>query len=242
MLLTLQWSTHAVRLVLAGILLVLVWGRGQRLPGVARAGWAVITACALLYALDNPLIVALSELRTVHPSLANLYYHVYRTTYLLNAVASYAAPAILLALFLERRRGRAVAWTVVVAMVAFGMALPGAAASWDELLRATRILSFLGIAAYLSFWGALFLGYLSGVDLYLAGFLAIDTIFVVLTPVQEVFFQLVGQAAAGNYWEVLQALQLLTTMAQVGVVLALWLALGRGAPVRSFRMAVLRSR
>jgi hypothetical protein len=147
----------------------------------------------------------------------------------LHAVLSAALPAALMALA-GIGRVRVAGLLVVWAAVVIGALAAGAGAlhSWDRLLDATRVLSFIGIPAYLGFLGLMVLGHLPGLDRYLGWFIAVRAVFVILVPIQEVFFQTVGRDAAGQLWHLSQFLQFLTGAIHLAIVLLLLRALSGG--------------
>src|SRR5690606_24980729 len=158
---------------------------------------------------------------------------VYNATYLLHAMMSAALPAVLALLYLGGVHARRVCIAILAAVVLIGMAaIPaGAMQSWERLLDVTRILSFIAIGGYLGLCALYITGRLGRVDSYIAVFVGIRTVFILLLPVQEVILQSVGRATAAKIWHLHQFIQLATGLAQFAVVAALILAT-RGAGSR----------
>lgn len=236
LLLVLRLLTVAVRLALATALIYLVVKQRSTLSRPVWVVWTLIAASMTVFAVDNAAAELLSSLRRDLPEDAQLhqfYFSVYHFSYLLNAVLVALWPAAAIAALGGRGRLRSAWVAVAIGVVAVGGVglLSGTQESWDVLLRFTRILSFVGIGAYLGFWTFFFLGRLPRTDVYLAGFLAVRTIFELLVPVQEVFFQMVGRASSNQIWHVLQFLQVATESATLVIVLALIGALGSGRPL-----------
>jgi hypothetical protein len=235
-LLLLRILTVAARLGLAAALLTLVIRHGRSLAHPARSCWTLVALAAALLALDNLVLeivaAALAERGTALDT--QVRYLLYHATYVAHAFMGVLVPLGALALFggAGRLRRGAVAAMLTGAAVTAIAAGTGALTDWSQLLVHTRLLSFLTVAAYLVFWAAVALGYLARVDAYLAGYLAVDTVFELLLPVQGVFFQLAGREAAASLWHLLQFLQFATALAQLVIVLALLYALaqGRGLP------------
>lgn len=147
-----------------------------------------------------------------------IYYHLF----LLNGLLDAALPILILMLFLAGTRYRrwSLAWLGVIVLTgAAGLAL-GAVRSWGELLVTSQVLTFQGIVGYLVFFGAYLLKRLPGVDLYLAAFLAVDAVFVLVLPIQQAFFQLVGLDESTSIWHFHQLLQLTAAGIQVVIVLS----------------------
>lgn len=224
---TLFLLTHAARLLLAGLLCVLVVRRGPALARPARLAWVVLAAFYVVLALDNVLIETLR--RTLGGDHAG-YLQIYNQTYLLNSVLSYALPGALLAVLAATRKFR-----IVAAAAALALGLGGALvvvwqppASWESLFAVTRVLSLLGIAGYLVFVALHVLGKLPAAGRHLGAVVGIRAAFVLLVPVNEAFFAWLERSRAeggvgadvtlADYWLLLQILQLVATLAQVGVV------------------------
>jgi hypothetical protein len=234
-LLLLRVLTVAARLGLAAALITLVTRHGRALPQPARSCWTLVAMAAALLAVDNLVLeTTAAGLAGGGTALdAQVRYRMYHATYLAHALVGLLVPLAALALFGGAgvlRRG-ALAGMLAGAAVTAVAAGTGALTDWSGLLVHTRLLSFLTVAAYLVFWASVMLGYLARVDAYLVGFLALDTLFELLLPVQAVFFQYAGREAAANLWHLLQFLQFSTALAQTVIVLALVYALARGRDI-----------
>ncbi|MFW6200999.1 MAG: hypothetical protein ACOC8B_00340 [Gemmatimonadota bacterium] len=163
---------------------------------------------------------------------------VYQALYLGQTLIGATIPIILLALLPRRRSWRRVAWgalVVMVAVAAVGVARD-ALADWDVLLGSTRVIYFISIAVHLLFWALFALAAVEAVGTHLAVFMAIETVFVLLIPAQEAYFQVLGLAGADQIWHLNQFLQMVTAFAQAGIVI--WL-LRVGARVRPTRVEAL---
>lgn len=228
--------TLVARLLLAGALLTVVLRRANRLSPTSWRAWVAVTVVYTVLAADNAVLEVLAAAVRDLPAYARLrwvQFFFYNATYLLHAVLSAALPAVLVAAA-GAGRVRTIALLGAAAAVLVGAegVAGGALETWDRLLRSTRVLSFLGLTAYLSFLGLLLLGWLSGLDRYLVWFIGVRTAFVVLVPIQEVFFEAVGQAEARQLWHLPQFLQFAVAATQLGIVILLLRALrgGRGVP------------
>ena len=217
--------TLVTRLLLAAALVAVV-SRGARRLGVTRwRAWLVVAIATVVVAADNAVLEALAAAARGLPedaALVKVRYTVYHGTYLLHAVLSTALPAALMALAgagWVRTAGLVVVWAAaVIGALAAGA---GALQSWDRLLEATRVLSFVGIPAYFGFLGLMLLGHLPGLDRFLGWFIGVRTVYVILVPIQEVYFQHVGRAWAARLWHVPQSFQFLMGAIQLGIVLLL---------------------
>ncbi len=233
LLLFLRIVTLAVRCALAGGLLLLVFGRARKMTAAARAAWSVSAIVYVALALDNAMVEAFSALavRDAASAFRALQDHFYNGAYLVNALLSAGLPLSLLAVYRGRpRTGLQLLLPAVAALAVVGIAT-GVLGQRSVLLGWTRILSFVGVAGYLGFWAMAALGRLHGLDVYFAGFLAVRTVFVLLLPVQEAFFQIIGQAPAAYFWDLSEFLQLATGAAQAVIVAALLASLARGTAV-----------
>lgn len=243
----LLFGTHALRLLLAGLLCALLLRHGGDLSRPARSAWLLLAAFYVVLALDNILIEALR--RSLGPGHAG-YLRFYNQVYLLNSILSYALPAALLAVLAATPRVRAISGLAALALGAGGamVALGRPPDSWESLFNVTRILSLLGIAGYLAFVALHVLGRLPAAGRHLGAVVGIRAGFVLLVPVNEAFFDWLerSRAAGGvgadttlaDYWLLLQILQLVATAAQVGVVSHL---LRRGVPDPGIRRPDLRA-
>lgn len=221
--------TLLARLLLAVALLVVVSGRPGRLEQPRWACWLVLAIAFTVMAVDNA-ILEVWWLATRHlPEEAPLEQarHVfYNATYLLHAVLSAATPAVLIGL-LGQARTRRVGWLVAGAagVTGAGAVVAGALASWDLLLDSTRVLAFIGVPSHLAFLALVLVGHLPAPDRYLVWFMAVRALFVTLTPIQEVFYQMVGRESAHHLWHLSQSLQLAMAVTCLCIVLLLVRAL-----------------
>ncbi|MFW6201145.1 MAG: hypothetical protein ACOC8B_01085 [Gemmatimonadota bacterium] len=160
---------------------------------------------------------------------------VYQALYLTQTLIGAAIPIVLLALLPRHRSWRRIAWAALAVMVAVAMVgvARDALADWDVLLGSTRVIYFISIAAHLLFWALFALAAVEAVGTHLAVFMAIETVFVLLIPAQEAYFQVLGLSGADQIWHLNQFLQMATAFAQAGVVI--WL-LRVGARVRPTRV------
>lgn len=221
----LRGLTLATRLLLAAALLVLVSGRVGRLERLRWSCWLVIAVASTVLAVDNAALEVWALAARGLPEDAPLEQarHVfYNATYLLHAVLSAAIPATLIGL-LGRAWTRSAGWLLAgaAAVTGVGAAVAGALESWELLLDSTRLLAFIGVPAYLAFLALVLVGHLPVPDRYLVWFVAVRAAFVILTPIQEVFFQMVGRQASRHLWHLSQFLQLATAVACLAIVLLL---------------------
>lgn len=238
----LEWlfaSTVVGRLVLAAALVWLLLGPGRALESRARTVWGFVAVLVGVVAVDNLVYEGLRWVAADAPAdggaerARRIFYNF---AYLFHGALSAALPAAVLERLSHGRQRRVFRVVLAATGGLFLLAVvDGALPSWEVLLDHTRILSFLAIAGYLAFWALLLLGRIPPVDVYFAGFLGARTLFVLLLPVQEVFFQWAGRDAATRFWAVNQALQLAMTVVQLVLVLALARLLTRGRPVRRVR-------
>lgn len=226
----------AGRVVLAVLLVVLLVRFRRYLPAVIAKCWAVILF-AVGYAAANgvwieALAVGFSELAPDAPRRL-FFYPIYHAGYLINASLAALLPAALLALLLK---GSVAGWAALAAVYGGGLVavsglLRGSHTHWDVLMSTSAPLEILGLAGWLAFFIAYFLGYLPRVDGYLAGFVAVSAVFVMLTPMHDVLFRAVGRSRAENVFDPLLALQLGRYAVQIPIVVALMLTLRRGGAV-----------
>nr|PZN89595.1 MAG: hypothetical protein DIU52_12860 [bacterium] len=222
------------RLLLALALIVVV-SRGRRALGeTCWRAWLAVAVVFSIVAVDNAALVLFEpEVRGLPADapLMKVWDALYHWTYLLHAVLSAALPASLMALGgggWVRVTGLVAIWVaVVVGALAVG---GGALQNWDRLLDATRVLSFVGVPAYLGVLGLLSLGHLPELDRFLGAFIAVRTVYAILVPIQEVFFQHVGPFVAVYLWHLPQSLQILTSAIQLGIVLLLLRSLAAARP------------
>lgn len=228
--------TMAGRVALAAVLGWLLVSRGRQLRPRARTVWTFIAVVTLVVVVDNLTYELLQRLEAdaaPGSALEGLDAAFFNFSYLLHSVLSMALPAVILERLTDGwRRGLALVALLAAAMLFAAAILAGALPSWEVLLRYTRVFSFLGITCYLGFWALLALGELAPVDVYLAVFLGARTVFIILLPIQEVFFEWVGLEAAAEIWHLNQLLQLAMTVVQLGAAAALLRVLARGRSVR----------
>lgn len=238
----LRLLTMVTRLCLAAALLVLVVKRGASLTGTSRQAWVALASVFTILAFDNLGLEVFAGFNAygIAPEVAGPLHKVfYHVTYLLHAVLAAALPAVVLSIYLQARRGvMAAAMLAPVALVTVVAVARGALSDWGTLLSHSRYLSFLSIGAFLVFWTFVLLGRVRRVDAYLAGFIAVETLFEVLLPIQEIFFQLAGSSRAKEMWHLSQFLQFATAAAELAVVLAMIGALSRGRAVGVVRVPV----
>jgi len=226
--------TFLTRLLLA-LALIMVVSRGRRGLGETRwRAWLAVAVVFTVVAVDNAVLGLFEpEVRGLPADapLMKVWDALYHTTYLLHAVLSAALPASLMALAGSgwvRVTGWVTIWVAVVVGAVAGGA--GALQSWDRLLDATRVLSFVGVSAYLGVLGLMSLGHLPELDRFLGAFIAVRTVYAILVPIQEVFFQHVGPFRAVYLWHLPQSLQFLTSAIQLGIVLLLLRSLSAACP------------
>jgi hypothetical protein len=209
-------------MLVASLVALLVVGRGGTLSRVRWPGWFVVTVVHGSFALNGLLAESLLLFWPAEVQLRALGRILYHLIFLMNGVLDAVLPVVLLSLFLgvtDYRRWPLAGLAVVGLTVVVGLAL-GAARNWDMLLDVAQVLSFQAIVWHLIFFGLYLLKRLPQVDLYLAVFVAIDAIFQVLLPIQQMFFQVVTRTDAAGIWHLHQLLQLSATVAQVAIVLS----------------------
>ncbi|HLU25149.1 MAG TPA: hypothetical protein VKZ58_05540 [Longimicrobiales bacterium] len=237
----LRGLTLAVRVAMTLGIVYVVVRRRDALSRTTHLAWVVLGVLYGVLAFDNLVLEVLAVLRRGQPPdslIAQTRAFVYNATYLLHAMMSAALPAVLALLYLEGTHIRRLCYAVLAAVVLIGAAAIPAGAmetwanlSWERLLDVTRILSFVAIGGYLGLCALYVTGRLGRVDPYLAVFVGIRTVFILLLPVQEVILQSVGRETAAKIWHLHQFIQLATGVAQFLVVMALILAT-RGAGSR----------
>lgn len=223
LLLILRILTALCRVALLAVLIALLFaGRRANAGKVRRPAWVMISWIHGVFILSGLFvelqhIIWAADIAQIGVQRV-LYYHLF----LLNGVLDAALPIVVLAHFLAGTRYRrwSLVWLVVIlATGAIGSAT-GALQSWGELLDISQVLTFQALIGYLVFFGVYLLKRLPGVDFYLAVFLAVDACFVLVLPIQQVFFQAVGLEASWDIWHLHQLLQLTATGIQVAVVLS----------------------
>ena len=223
--------------VVVAILIAFLLARHRRaLPKVVTRCWAIILLAVGYAAIAGVLLevfaVDFSSLPADSPRRL-MYYPMYNASYLINGSLAAMLPAALLALLL---RGSAAGWVALgslyaALLVAIVGILRGSHAHWDVLLTTTAPLEILGLLGWIAFFVAYFLGYLPRVDGYLAAFLGVSATFVMLTPMNEAIFRLVGRDAAQHVWDPLLIMQLVRYVLQAVVVGLLLRTLGTGGAV-----------
>jgi hypothetical protein len=223
LLLLLRWLTLLARgALLAALLVLLHAGRGGRLGVVLRPAWVLVSWVHGVFMAGSILVELQHLLWPDDRALREVLHELYNTLYLLNGSLDAALPLGLLVLFLGATRYRR--WALaglagVAATGAAGIGL-GVVRDWDTMMGVSQVLTFQGIAAYLVFHGLFLLKRIPEVDFYLAAFVAVDALFLVLLPIQEVIFQAVGAVAATEIWHLHQILQLAVTGVQVAIALS----------------------
>jgi hypothetical protein len=226
----------AGRLVLA-VLLVFLLGRHRRsLPDVIAKCWGVILLAVAWAAINGAWLEALAidfaELAPRAPRRL-LFYPLYNAGYLINASLAAMLPAALLALLL---RGGSAGWVALAGVyaalvIALTGILRGSHAHWEVLLTTTAPLEILGLLGWIAFFVGYFLGNLPRVDGFLAAFVGVSAVFVMLTPMNEAIFRIVGRDAANAVWDPLLVMQITRYALQVGIVALLLRALRTGRAV-----------
>jgi len=212
---------QAVLLVVLVVLLA-TWRGAGRGEEVRRPAWVMIAWIHGIFAVAG-LVVELQHFwldgDIASAAVRKLTYNIF---FLLNSALEAVLPALILAHFLKGTRYRRWSLAGVVLIVATGAAagLTGAVWDWAHMLGVSQILSFQAIVGYLVFMSAYLLKRLPGVDVYLAVFLGVDAAFVLVLPIQQVFFQAVGPSGVWEIWHPHQLLQLMATGIQVAVVLS----------------------
>lgn len=162
---------------------------------------------------------------------------IYNEAYLLAGMAFAVLPALLLLVLVQRpwvRRAGALLAVVAVGTGAYGL-VSGGASTWTSMLSVTRLLSFEGIAGYLTFCAIFLLGQMPLVDRWLASVVVTETVFELLIPVPEVFFQAVGRSDAAAIWPLLQLMQLAAAAVQLAFAWWALRALRHGGPPELLR-------
>lgn len=210
-----------VALVVALIVFLSTW-RGAGRGDVRRPAWIVIAWAHGAFSLGGILVELQYLFWNGDTALAGVRSVFYNHLFLVNSVLEAALPVALLAYFLAGTHCRRWSLAGLALIVATGIvgSATGAARNWDYLLDISQVLAFQAIVGYLIFFGAYLLKRMPGVDFYLAVFLAVDAAFVLVLPIQQVFFQAVGLEGVREIWHLHQLLQLTATGIQVAVVLS----------------------
>ncbi|HUF90168.1 MAG TPA: hypothetical protein VMR66_09325 [Gemmatimonadota bacterium] len=232
----LRVAPMALRAVLAVLVGWLVLRHRRGLPAVVTKCWMIILLAVAFAAVNGvwleALGVGLSDLPPDAPR-RRFYYPVYSAGYLINASLAAMLPAALLALLLMRTKaGWAALGTLYLALaIALSGILRGSHDDWEVLLSTTPSLQLLGLAGWTAFFVAYFLGFLPRVDGYLAAFLGVAAIFVMLTPINEAVLLLVGRENAAAVWNTLLVMQSVRYLLQIGIVALLIRTLQGGGAV-----------
>lgn len=166
-----------------------------------------------------------------------LHYALYHLTYLNMALIAAVTPMLLVAVLAPNRK----VWLAGLIASVFSSFYVGFAVfhgrfhEWEALMSAVRILDFAAIIGILTVWGLVVLRK-AEVDIYFAAFLAIETLFLFMVPIQEAFFELVGLDAAREMPGVHQVAQLLTTSIQLMIVVAALRLISRGVVLPRLRL------
>lgn len=223
-LLALRLSTLVGWLLLTCVLWYAVVVKGQGMARATRDAWFVLVSMHIIVAAGAALIEGVWALKAALPGspLLRLGQKLYNPIYLLNASVEAAVPCLLVALLVDQRGRRRIAVFVAGAVISLSWAMiaRGALDDWSALMVSTQVLSFVGIAGYLTFWGGVLLGYLMRTDEYLLGIMAVLALFHVLLPIQTAFFEFVGHGAILRIWPVHQVLQLLLVLAELAISVA----------------------
>ncbi len=236
----LRVAVMILRVVVAVLLGWLIARHRRDLPAAVRGCWLVVFV-AVAFAAANGVAIEGQTLAGANfpenAALARFREVYYDAGYLVNAVLAAAVPAALLAVLLKRS---AMGWAAVgglaaaVAIAASGVVM-GSHTSWEGLLTTASALEILALAGWIAFFVAYFLGYLPRVDGYLAAFLGVWAVFVMLTPINEAVFRMVGRDDAAAVWTTTLVMQTVRYALQAGIVALLLRtirsgrALGRGA-------------
>lgn len=166
-----------------------------------------------------------------------LFYSIYYLGYLANAAVSAVVPLLLAAVLTASNRIRVTASVLTIAVAVFTArgVTSGMVQEWHGLMGAARVLDFVAIAAHLSVWALVALRK-AEIDIYLAGFLGVETLFLLVLPVQEVFFQAAGRAGSQHMWELHQLLQLATCATQLAIVTTVYKLVSRGSVLPRLRL------
>jgi hypothetical protein len=235
--------TLVARLTFAAMAILVARRTRHGAPKPLHVAWSLVAGVFALVAASTFLLESLALAATVSPGHAGwldaVRVAIYNELYLLVGMALAGLAALLLVTLVQQpwaRRAGAVLAVVVVGTAAYGFA-GGGASDWAAMLSVTRILSFEGIAGYLTFCAIFLLGQMPLVDRWLAAIIITETVFELLIPVPEVFFQAVGQADAAAIWPLLQLMQLAAAAVQVAFVWGAYRALRRGGPSELLRQS-----
>lgn len=235
----LRVGVMVLRVVLAGLVGWLAVRHRRDLPAAVYRCWLVILATVAIATVNGVAIeslgLAVGDL-PADSSWRRFKAVYYDAGYLVNASLAAMLPAAVLAILLKRTP---LGWTAVGALlvavaVAVTGVLRGSHASWEGLLTTASLLEILGLAAWVAFFVAYFLGHLPRVDGYLAAFLGVWAVFVMLTPLPEAVYRMVGREDAATVWSTTLVMQAVRYALQSTIVVLLLRtmrsgrALGRG--------------
>jgi len=214
----------------------------QALAGRARAAWTAVAVIELAMIAGYLHAETLALVTVVRPDASAWMEHrraLYNPVYYLNAVLIAALPALLMRVLSGDLRVRAAGATLAAAIAIAGVGgfLLGATSSWPGLLGWTRAFTLAGIAGYLTVWALVAVERLPAMDVYLAAFLLMRTLYEIVKPVQELFFQEFTAAEAASIWHLHLFLQLLQRLGMIGAVAMLLSAVRRGRPPRTILAA-----
>lgn len=233
--------TLAVRLAFAAAAIIVARRTRHGVPRPLHVAWSLVAGVFTFVAASTLVLESFALTATLVPAQADwlnaVRAAIYNELYLLAGVALAALAALLLVVLVQRRwarRAGALLAVVVAGTGLFGL-ISGGASDWAAMLGVTRILSFEGIAGYLAFCAIFLLGQMPLVGRWLAAIVITETVFELLIPVPEVFFEAVGRADAAAIWPLLQLMQLAAATAQLVFVWGALRALRRGGPPELLR-------
>lgn len=196
--------------------------RTRPASGAAGRAWRWLAGLYGIIAVN----LAVAELRSAYRPFANgtalafLFGRTsYHTLYLLQTIVGALIPMALLAVLPRDPRWRRVSRVMfgIVAAIAVGAVAMGALASWELLLASTSLIYVVAGGAHLVFWALLALGALERVGRHLPWLVAFETVFVLILPVEEVFFRFVVREE-NQIWFLNVLHQAVTALAQLAVV------------------------
>lgn len=162
---------------------------------------------------------------------------IYNLGYLANATAWAAVPLLLVTVLSSARGARLIAAAFaagVMAYAAWGVT-SGIVHEWEGLLETVRYIDFVAIGGNLLLWSLVVLRKVE-IDSYLAAFLAVELLFLLLTPIQEVFFQAAGISGSQQIWDLHQLLQLAACAVQLAITFAVLRLVARGSVLPRLRL------
>jgi hypothetical protein len=204
----------------------------------ARAAWTIVAIIELVMIagyLQAEAFASASRLWPGVPAFEAIWRLLYGPAYLLNAVLIAALPGLLIATLSPETRPRTVARVAVVFVLVGGAAvwIDGVYSDWSRLLGSTPLFTLFGIAGYVALWIMVALDRLPALDVYLAAFLVMRTLYEIAKPVQELFFVAGTQTEAIDLWPLHLFLQLLQRIGMIIAVGLLLRTLDAGRPPRS---------